>query len=812
MRDLVTRTDYSALMPEVAPRLLGERNSKLSNCKEWRFGAHGSLAVNLEAGTWFDHELGEGGGVLDLIRWKANLRTNGEAVKWLNVQGVNPDAATVPVAQIKAEQAQREAEEARRAEIAAKRAKNRWSPATPAAADNPYLVKKDVGAFCARENKVSELLLPVTTIEGDLVSLQTIAPDGSKKFLPGGRKQGCMIVVNDPPGATRIVVAEGFATAATVAQAEPDSRVIAALDAGNLPGVVQALRDRYPEHGIVIAADHDEAGIKAAKEAAQTSGCCIALPPTPGHDWNDHAAAGGAVDLDVDTYTDKAPNEPTDPTDEAEAADEGQVGAEHMEAELERLAALSRIEYDRERKVVAKRLGLSVKVLDDEVKERQQAAEQETTSPVEEIEAWGHPVEGERILSEIEAILRRYCVLHESDYKVLPVMALATYTLDAFAVFPRGVIKSPQKRCGKTVLLETLESVTHRALMASGITPAAMFRVIDKYSPTLLIDEADTFMGENEELRGVINSSHRRRNASVIRTVGDAHEPMKFSTWAAMFIAGIGDRAETVEDRAIVFELRRKLPGETTERCPPDMYEQHRTLRRQCMRWAQDHLETLRSLDFVVPSFGNDRAADNWLPLFALARIVGGEWEDALLTAFRIKSDLEAESEAPAVLLLRDIRHVFDDRSQDRVHSETLIEELVELPGRPWAEWKHGKPMTPASLSRLLKPFKITPTQLRIGTINRHGYERKQFQDAWKRYVSVSSPDTRIQTATTLQSTEINNLEHFKGLQTEPACSPLNERKSLIHKGCSVVALSNGGSGEKESFSPENPDDDWEAF
>jgi putative DNA primase/helicase len=793
-----TRTDFAAAMPRVAETLLGERNTALSNGKEWRFGTHGSLTVDLEAGTFYDFERGAGGGVLDLVCREKKLRTYSEAVRWLKDQGVDPDAATVSVAHAKAEQVKRAAEDNRRAESTALKAVNQWSRGTPAAADNPYLVKKDVAAFCARENKVEELLLPITTIEGDLVSLQTIKPDGSKKFLPGGRKQGCMIVVNDPPDANRIVVAEGFATAATIAEAEPDSRVVAALDAGNLPGVVNALRERIPGIEIIVAADHDDAGIKAAEEAAQASGCRIALPPIPGHDWNDHAAAGGVIDLDGAASTRETVEEPSASSDEAE---------------IERLAGLTRIEYDRERKAASKRLGVTQKTLDQEVKERQQANEQVTTSPVEELEAWGHTVEGDRILSEIETILRRYCVLHESDYRVLPVMALATYTLDAFAVFPRGVIKSPQKRCGKTVLLETLESVTHRALMASGITPAAMFRVIDKYSPTLLIDEADTFMAENEELRGVINSSHRRRNASVIRTVGDAHEPTKFSTWAAMFIAGIGDRAETIEDRAIVFELRRKLPGETTERCPRDIYERHRTLRRQCLRWAQDHLETLRSLDFEVPSFGNDRAADNWLPLFAIARIVGGDWEEHLLNAFRIKSDLEAESEAPAVLLLRDIRQVFDARGGDRVHSETLIDELVELPGRPWAEWKHGKPMTPASLSRLLKPFKIKPTQLRIGASNRHGYMREQFQDAWKRYVFSSSPDTRIQTATTLQSPDNNNLEHFKALQTENVCSPLDERKLLIHKRCRGVALSNGGSGEKECFPPENSDaDDWEAF
>lgn len=800
--DTRPRRDYSTLMQPVALRLLGDPNTRMSNGTEWRFGTHGSVSVDLEAGTFFDHERGKGGGVLDLVKWKAPTSNRREAMRWLDQQGLTPETVTTPPPRAE----DRDSERAKAAAIAAQKAVSRWSRADPADPEHPYLKRKQIRPHCARQNKVGELVLPVTKVEGDLVSVQTIGTDGGKQFLPGGRKKGCMILITDPPGASRTVVVEGFATGATIAEAYPEARVVAALDAGNLPLVVKALREQFPGTDIVVGADHDPAGIKAAKAA----GCRYALPPTPGHDWNDHAVAGGVVDLGP------APAEAVTPEPDASQGDADDVGAE-----IERLAGLHPVEYDKARKEAAKRLGITLKTLDREVGALRQEAEEDATSPVEELEAWQQPVDGLAVLSEMEGILRAYCILQDSDYRVLPVLALATYCIDAFSVFPRGVIKSPQKRCGKTVLLETLESLTHRALMASGISTAAMFRVIDRYSPTLLIDEADTFMQENEELRGVINSSHRRRNASVIRTVGDNHEPTKFSTWAPMFIAGIGDRAETVEDRAIIFELRRKLPNESVARCPPDMYERNANLRRKCIRWAQDNIDTLRTTDFEVPSFGNDRAADNWLPLFAIARLVGGEWEQHLMDAFRIKSHLEAENEPPAVLLLRDIRQVFDERGDDRIHSETLIQDLVELPGQPWAEWKHGKPMTPASLSRLLKPFKIRPKQIRIGAVNRHGYERDQFRDAWTRYLNVSRPVPRNQTATTLQRPKNNDLDDFKPLQTEVECSGLNGRKSLIIGGCSGVALSNGGSGEKEkndldSAEPcgnsNDSDSDWEVF
>jgi putative DNA primase/helicase len=89
-----------------------------------------------------------------------------------------------------------------------------------------------------------------------------------------------------------------------------------------------------------------------------------------------------------------------------------------------------------------------------------------------------------------------------------------------------------------------------------------LFRAVEKFKPVMLIGEADTFMTEKEELRGVINSGHRRSSAFVIRTVpvGDEHEPKVFSTWGAKAIPSIGKLAGTIEDRSIIIPMR--LPEE----------------------------------------------------------------------------------------------------------------------------------------------------------------------------------------------------------------------------------------------------------
>src|SRR5439155_9748838 len=125
-------------------------------------------------------------------------------------------------------------------------------------------------------------------------------------------------------------------------------------------------------------------------------------------------------------------------------------------------------------------------------------------------------------------------------------------------------IGSPEKGCGKSTLLDVLSRLVPKPRGASGITAAALFRVIDAYCPTLLLDEADSYARDNEDLRGVLDAGHRRDGA-VIRTVGEDHEPRQFSAWAPVALAAIGHLPGTIEDRSIKIGLRRRRPDEPIE-------------------------------------------------------------------------------------------------------------------------------------------------------------------------------------------------------------------------------------------------------
>src|SRR5262249_17680748 len=146
------------------------------------------------------------------------------------------------------------------------------------------------------------------------------------------------------------------------------------------------------------------------------------------------------------------------------------------------------------------------------------------------------------------------------------------------------------------------------------------------WHPTLIIDEADTFLAENEELRGILNSGHNRRNAFVVRSVGENFDPKQFSTWAPKAIAKIGKLPPTLYGRSIRLELQRKTADETVKPLRADRLEHLKPLLQKAARWAADNINALREADPELPKELHGRAADNWRPLIAIADRAGGEW------------------------------------------------------------------------------------------------------------------------------------------------------------------------------------------
>ena len=352
------------------------------------------------------------------------------------------------------------------------------------------------------------------------------------------------------------------------------------------------------------------------------------------------------------------------------------------------------------------------------------------------------PVEGAALIAELAAVIHRYVVLGAAEAGAVALWLVAVHAFDAWPVFPRLFVNSPEKGCGKSTLLEVLSHLVPKPLGASSITPASLFRVIEAARPTLLLDEADTYARDNEDLRGVLDAGHRRDGA-VIRTVGDDHEPRQFSAWAPVALAAIGRLPGTIEDRSIRIGLRRRRPDEAMEPLRLDRTGELEDLARKAARWASDHAAELAAADPAMPEGIVNRAADNWRPLLSAADIAGGDWPQR---ARRAAAELTAEGDDQSsirVALLADIRAAFMAKRVDRLSSDELTAYLGSLDDRPWPEYRGGKPISKTQVARPLKPLGVSSGTIRLpdGSTPK-GYYLTAFRDPFARYLPAENATT----------------------------------------------------------------------
>lgn len=198
---------------------------------------------------------------------------------------------------IAAAKRQHDAKRAKVMHAAAERALRIWAQAAAADPAHAYLIRKRVQPHGVRQLD-RRLVIPLRDADHKLWSLQFIAPDGTKRFLPGGRKAGCYYAIGKVDTTHRVLcIAEGFATAASIHEANGQP-VAVAFDCGNLEAVARALRAKYPDAAIKVCADNDAGtpgnpGLTHAKAAARSVGGYVAIPPAGFCDFNDAANAGG---------------------------------------------------------------------------------------------------------------------------------------------------------------------------------------------------------------------------------------------------------------------------------------------------------------------------------------------------------------------------------------------------------------------------------------------------------------------------------------------------------------------------------------
>jgi putative DNA primase/helicase len=640
--------------------------------------------------------------------------------------------------------AQRESAREETQVSASKRAHEIWSSARAAPDDHLYLLRKRASAHDLRVWN-GKLVVPVRDPGGNLKSLQFIDRDGKKRFLKGGTVRGNFHMIGRPLSVA--YVCEGYATAATVHGVTRQLAVIA-FDAGNLAPAAAAIKKKYPGLGIVIAADNDAGtegnpGLKYGGLAAQAVGGILVYPRFDNGDstdFNDLFLLSGAAEVKNQL---EAPQAARDQFESVATGGDAASQAEQKRV-VDKLALLDEVSYDRQRVAAAKELGCRALTLDKLVAQRRAELNEERSisslKPASVI-PWPDPVDGAALLDELSDTITRFVVVPRGSEVIISLWITFTYLFDGAYCCPILALISPEKRCGKTTLLGLLAKLVNRPLPASNISPSALFRAVELWKPTLLIDEGDAFLHDSEELRGILNSGHTADTAFVVRSVGDDHTPQCFSTWAPKAFAAIGKLLDTIDDRSVAVKLKRKASDEKVEKRRRHHDGDLLELQRKIARWADDNRNAFSSADQLEISGLNDRARDNFEPLCQIAELAGGGWPKAAMGAATQLAGMTVD-DSTRIQLLSDIREIFAVTKNDRLPSKELASRLGEMEDRRWPEFRNFQPITQRQIAMLLHDFEIAPKVMRVGSKTPSCYALETFLDAFSRYLPPYNPNT----------------------------------------------------------------------
>ena len=466
---------------------------------------------------------------------------------------------------------------------------------------------------------------------------------------------------------------------------------------------------------VVILPDNDAPGREHARRVARdlrgvgARACILELPGQPEKgDIVDWIAAGHTPDELAELVAVAWAQAGASPDPAPELSDEAE------DATIARLARLSLLQYERVRTAEAERLNCRAGMLDKLVRaarEGGQAADgQGQPLNIPPPDAWPDPVDGASLLFELAKFFGDHLYLPHRASTALALWTVHTHCAEAFAHTPRLIVKSAEKGSGKSTLFDLLKLVANKPVETESISPAALFRTVAKAKPTVLMDEADTFVRDNEDLRGLLNAGYKR-GGQTIRCVGEDQEPRMFDVFSPIALAGLGKLPGTIVDRAITITMRRARRGELPQPIRRPTEELGNRLARQATRWAADHAAVLAETE---PDMGElfNRPADVWRPLYAIAGVAGDTWPDlARSTMEALTGEARDDAEGLGVKLLRDVRMIF--AGQPEMTTRELVESLVQMEDRPWPEMgRTGKPLTVNRFTLMVQQFGASRARL----------------------------------------------------------------------------------------------------
>ncbi|MFZ4778339.1 MAG: DUF3631 domain-containing protein [Terrimicrobiaceae bacterium] len=359
------------------------------------------------------------------------------------------------------------------------------------------------------------------------------------------------------------------------------------------------------------------------------------------------------------------------------------------------------------------------------------------------------------LLGELRGLFCKYATFSTpAQPTALALWVIHTYLFEAANYTPYIYVRAPEKRSGKSRVLDIANLVAHNPFKMDSPSAAAIYAVANE-GYTLHLDELDTVFGgkggrKNENARAALNAGFER-GGKIARFSQKKDELVtEYNVFCPKLLSGIGYLPPTIADRSIEIRMERRstetrLPRFREEDVKVEVAPLNAVLAK--LHDSPELIAILTPASPGVPDELSDRQMDIAEPLLAIADLAGNGWgaiaREALVELFTAD---QCGEESLGVTLLTDIQTVFG--RDIKLSTMDLLARLIALEiGSPWAEkWESKMRADQVStcanqLARLLKPYKIAPKQIRFGTENVKGYERVAFTDVWARYCLASEQD-----------------------------------------------------------------------
>ncbi|OKI20834.1 hypothetical protein A6A25_37410 [Saccharothrix sp. CB00851] len=365
------------------------------------------------------------------------------------------------------------------------------------------------------------------------------------------------------------------------------------------------------------------------------------------------------------------------------------------------------------------------------------------------------PLPGHVVLDQVRDFVARFSAFpHEHCAPMLALWYAHTWVADAFYSTPRLILSSPEPGSGKTRVLEIAQHLTREPEMTAGGSAASLVRMVAAGPITILMDEVDTIFGTggagNEEVRQMLNLGYKR-TATVPKTKGDPATGFtveRLPIFAPTALAGLAGRMpDTITTRAITIHLRRRRHDEHVEPYrEAKVIRQVDPIREALSTWATSIGERLVEAEPDMPPGVDDRPAEIWEPLLAIAEEAGGHWPTTARAACSHFVFGQKTTPSLGVRLLADLRALFTAERTDRMHSAEIVARLRAIDDAPWSD-VNGKPLDAQRLAKELSVYHVAPMTFKHNNTNAKGYvihptntqvEQVGLADAWARYLPAA--------------------------------------------------------------------------